>query len=208
MDLFVLPVSEAAALPQEYCAARFPNRLARSRSFYHNADRLRCIGAGALIAHIMKIDESEIIEGAHGKIDAAKGMHFNLSHSGDYVILARHEFEVGADIETIAESKDRLAARVFQPDEIEWMQNDSRARFYALWTMKESVLKLTGSGFSVSPQSFSVLPILLGRGMPLSDRMVYGAGLRIANCAAAICAYERFSAPEPKVLTAEDILRA
>lgn len=207
MELFVLPISEAAALPESYCAQHFPERLARSRSMCTEADRLRCIGAGALIAHVMKIDESALVRGEHGKIDSASGMHFNLSHSGDYVILARHTSEVGADIERIGTPRAKLAPRVFLPEEIDWMRGDPEPRFYALWTLKEGVLKLTGRGFSMSMRSFSVLAMLAGDPAPVENRSVYGARLRIGDCAAAICAYEPFSAPEPVFLTADVLLQ-
>ncbi len=206
MELYVLPISEAAVLDEGFCAAHFPNRLARSRNLANDADRLRCIGAGALIWHAMRINEAELIEGAHGKIDAAGGMHFNLSHSGDYVLLARHQSEVGADIERMDKMRPKLAARVLLPDEIEWMNRDPDARFFSLWTMKEGVLKLTGRGLSMSLQSFSVMPLLAGNGMALDGRTVYGAGMRIGNCAAAVCAYDRFDVSAPAFLTAREIL--
>ena len=207
MELFVLPISEVAALPDAYCAARFPNRFMRSRSMYAEADRLRCIGAGALIAHVMKIDESALVRGEHGKIDSASGMHFNLSHSGDYVILARHTSEVGADVERIGTPRAKLAPRVFLPEEIDWMRGDAEARFYALWTLKESVLKLTGRGFSMSMRSFSVLPMLAGTPAQVENRSVYGTRLRIGDCAAAVSACEPFDAPGPVFLTAKEILQ-
>ena len=208
MELFVLPISEAAALPEFYCTQHFPERLARSRSMCAEADRLRCIGAGALIAHAMGINESALVRGEHGKIDSASGMHFGLSHSGDYAILARHTSEVGTDIECIGTPRARLAPRVFLPEEIDWMQRDPVPRFYALWTLKESVLKLTGRGFSMSMRSFSVLPMLMGDPTPVENRSTYGACLRIGNCAAAICAYEPFASPEPVFLTADALLQA
>lgn len=207
MDLFVLPIAEAAQLPEGYCASHFPDRLARSRQM-HALDRLRCIAAGALIAHAMGICEKDLIRGEYGKIDVRGDLHFNLSHSGDYAILARHTFDVGADIECIRNPRERLAPRVLLPDEIEWMQRDPQSRFYTLWTIKESVLKLTGKGLAMPMQSFSAMPILMGQGMPLGDRMVYGASMRIGDCAAAICAWNPFEAPEPVMLTASAILQA
>ena len=207
MELFVLPISEAAMLPESYCAQHFPERLARSRNMCTEADRLRCIGAGALIAHVMKIDESALVRGEHGKIDSAGGMHFNLSHSGDYAILARHTSDVGADVERIGTPRAKLAPRVFLPEEIDWMRGDPEPRFYALWTLKESVLKLNGRGFSMSMRSFSVLPMLTGAPAQVENRSVYGARLRIGDCAAAVCACEPFAAPEPVFLTAKEILQ-
>ena len=207
MELFVLPISEAAMLPESYCAQHFPERLARSRSMCTEADRLRCIGAGALIAHVMGIDESALVRGEHGKIDSAGELHFNLSHSGDYAILARHTSDVGADVERIGTPRAKLAPRVFLPEEIDWMRGDPEARFYALWTLKESVLKLTGRGFSMSMRSFSVLPMLTGAPAQVENRSVYGACLRIGDCAAAVCACEPFAAPEPVFLTAGGILQ-
>ncbi|MBO4411189.1 MAG: 4'-phosphopantetheinyl transferase superfamily protein [Lachnospiraceae bacterium] len=45
--------------------------------------------------------------------------HFNISHSGEYVMLAAADREVGCDIEKIARYDLRVAKRFFTPEEYE-----------------------------------------------------------------------------------------
>ena len=75
--------------------------------------------------------------------------YFNLSHSGDYVICALSEREVGADLQVHrATDLERLAGRYFSPAEIEAFRQaeDRTAFFFRLWARKEAYGKLTGKG--------------------------------------------------------------
>lgn len=107
---------------------------------------------------------------------------FNLSHAGDYVVLAYGSQPLGIDIERIREKNLQVAARCFTEREYQYVlgkepveaeegarqtarlftdpvQVDSvEERFFKLWTMKEAYLKLTGQGISVPLRSFSVDP--------------------------------------------------
>ncbi|MDR2856102.1 MAG: 4'-phosphopantetheinyl transferase superfamily protein [Methanomicrobiales archaeon] len=86
--------------------------------------------------------------------------HFNISHSGDYVVLGAAKRDIGVDIEKIASYPDRVAIRCFTPLEREWMkQEGENEAFYRLWTAKESVMKASGLGFSLPPEAFTVLPM-------------------------------------------------
>ncbi len=100
----------------------------------------------------------------HGKpspVDAA-GLAFNLSHAEGLVAVGVGEdMEVGVDVEPLAAAgKMERAAPVFcAPQErvaLSRMEAAERsAVLLALWTIKESLLKAMGSGFTLSPQSIS-----------------------------------------------------
>lgn len=92
----------------------------------------------------------EIARTAHGKPYVVDGsLHFNVSHSGDYALIAvSPEAPVGADIQ---QHRDRtrwqaLAERFFAPEEAASLQ--SLDDFYRLWVTKEAVLKALGTGIS------------------------------------------------------------
>lgn len=79
-------------------------------------------------------------------------LHFSLSHSGDYVLCAVSDREVGADIQKL-QSIDfpKLASRFFAKVEYKALEEcDSEAEqqklFFRLWTKKEAYGKLTGQG--------------------------------------------------------------
>lgn len=80
---------------------------------------------------------------------------FNLSHSGSRAILAvTIAAEIGVDIEMVDPDLNfqSSASRYFTPVEIGELQDVAthrqRRQFYRIWTRKEAVLKMIGSGFS------------------------------------------------------------
>lgn len=86
--------------------------------------------------------------------------HFNISHSGDYVLVAFSDKPVGIDIEKNKGNRLKVAQRFFTQEE----QNDLFSLptiekqidyFYQLWTLKESYMKAIGKGISMSLSSFS-----------------------------------------------------
>ena len=88
--------------------------------------------------------------------------HFNLSHSGEWVVAAVSGREIGVDVERIDPRMDlSLADRLFTPAERAYFESEEqgrRERFFELWTFKESYIKCTGTGLSVPLASFSVVP--------------------------------------------------
>lgn len=80
-------------------------------------------------------------------------VHFNLSHSGEFVLIAIGDAPLGVDIENMRELDWRaLAMMSFHPDERAVMeaQGDSAARevFFQFWAHKEAFLKATGIGLT------------------------------------------------------------
>ena len=85
----------------------------------------------------------------------SNALQFNLSHSGDWAILAlRADAAIGVDLERIDPALDyaALAARFFTSAENALLlaapPAQRRRRFYRLWTRKEALLKGQGQGFS------------------------------------------------------------
>lgn len=85
-------------------------------------------------------------------------LHFNLSHSGEYAVLAFSSYTpIGIDIEHTNRKAniDKIAARIFLPEEIKKLQSisdeeEKRQYFFLLWTRTESFLKGLGFGLSAS----------------------------------------------------------
>jgi 4'-phosphopantetheinyl transferase len=76
-------------------------------------------------------------------------LHYNLSHSGDWIVLAIATSQVGTDVEFIDEAfkfQETLQDN-FSKDEAAYInQENSTERFFTLWTRKEAILKATGQG--------------------------------------------------------------
>jgi len=93
----------------------------------------------------------------------AAGLHFNLSHSGDVVLVAiARGLVVGIDVERCAprSAVSRIASRFFSADEAAAIFDrptlDPQLAFYRTWTRKEAFIKATGDGLSRPLDSFRV----------------------------------------------------
>jgi len=84
------------------------------------------------------------------------GLHFNISHSGDYVLCAADEAPVGADIEAFRTVSSGLIHKVCSAQELEWIAG-SRKRFLQVWTAKEAYLKYLGIGLTKPLQEVNVV---------------------------------------------------
>ena len=131
-------------------------------------DAVRCLGAEVLLRqtlHRCGLDATLTpMIGAHGKpYLPVDGFHYNVSHGGQYVVLAYGKGEVGVDVEPILQSERRiaLAKRFFTPEEQQLIlakdgSMDTATRFTVAWTRKESYVKYTGEGLTQGVQGFSV----------------------------------------------------
>jgi len=88
-------------------------------------------------------------------------LHFNLSHSGSWIVAAIGKKKVGIDIEhlkTIAIEKYCSFLQINERNYILDGNGDERLRrFFEVWTLKESYIKATGMGFYEPLSSYSVI---------------------------------------------------
>lgn len=98
----------------------------------------------------------------YGKPELAdvKNLHFNISHSGQWIVAAIDSSPVGIDIEHVANIDISLFKNHFSSEEysslIEKTIPEQVPFFYELWTLKESYIKQTGAGLSLPLDSFTV----------------------------------------------------
>lgn len=192
VKVYILPLSEAKKVPEEYCLEHFPQRLERSRDFTRGDDRLRCIGAGGLIHRVLGLEERDIMTAREGKpYSPSCLLHFNLSHSGEYVLLAVSSCNVGADIEQHGRMTEKVARRVFTPAELKWLEQEPEERFTVLWTLKEAVTKALGRGLYLPFGAFEVLPLLRGESIVCGDAALYGQTFSLPGYCGAVCTVGR-----------------
>lgn len=89
--------------------------------------------------------------GAHGKPCCAGGPEFNLSHSGDLILLALHrERPVGVDVEQLRPGLAwrPIARRVLPPEEWQALEAEGAEAFLAAWCRLEARLKAQGLGLA------------------------------------------------------------
>lgn len=92
-------------------------------------------------------------------------LHFNYSHSGDYVVYAFcREAELGVDIEYTPRSNNLpgIANHFFAPAEVAALnalpETQQRERFFHYWTLKEAYIKARGEGIFIGLDKFSFEP--------------------------------------------------
>lgn len=126
--------------------------------------RLSSLGAWTLMdyglrqLYGLRQKDVTITYGAHGKpyVKDRPDIHFNLSHSGDYVLAAFGPVEIGCDIQQTMQGtrNDRIATRFFT--EAEQKALAEGIDFYRIWARKESYIKCTGNGMACDLRSFDV----------------------------------------------------
>ena len=157
--IYIMDIRPLAHLEEQLAAYLQPDRRQKMRQYLLPEDRLRCLAGGLLLKHIAH--GREISYGKYGKPFLREGPHFNLSHAGDYACLAvSSEAPLGIDIELHrAEDYLSLGETAFHPYEAAFLrENPTPERFYFIWTLKESYAKMFGTGFSMEPSSYCVLP--------------------------------------------------
>ncbi len=135
--------------------------------FRRNSSAQRSLFGELLLRHVLGqrlgIDGKAIVfsKSKNGKpYLRASGIHFNLSHSGEYVAVALSDHDTGIDVEQIRPVNYRIAERFFSPEEVTALNSKSGSSkleyFFDLWTLKESYLKMIGTGLTRSLSSFTV----------------------------------------------------
>lgn len=76
--------------------------------------------------------------------------HFSISHCRGLVCCALSEFDIGIDCERIRPFDARLARRICTEPELEYVSTaqHSDEALTTLWTLKESMMKLSGKGMA------------------------------------------------------------
>lgn len=87
-------------------------------------------------------------------------VHYNMSHSGSWIVAAFSGKPVGIDVEQVKKARMEIARRFFTKSEYQNLMDapePARAEFfYTLWTLKESYLKAIGRGLTLSLSSFEL----------------------------------------------------
>ncbi len=102
----------------------WPQRRNEVLKYLNTEDRARSLAAGLMLFKILGIrDSSQISFNRYGKpFLLNSNIHFNLSHSGDYIVLAVDENEIGVDIEKILPYSDEIAQKCFVFEEYQWLK--------------------------------------------------------------------------------------
>jgi 4'-phosphopantetheinyl transferase len=138
--------------------------------FRFAADRQRFVLARSMVRHLVGAAagtapaEVRLVSTAYGKpclADPDASVHFNVSHSGDLVLVALAHEPVGVDIEQHRSGMElpAIAASCFSPAErsdIFVTPEDAHMKFFRYWACKEAWIKADGRGLSLPLVDFTL----------------------------------------------------
>ena len=124
---------EKANEQQKEKALRYKNEL----------DQVRSLASSYLIN---KLSKEPLLFNDMGKPFFEKGPYFNVSHSGQYIVMAVSNKDIGVDIEENKEKDMSSLIRIFNEAEAKMIKE--HADFYYLWCAKESLIKCIGSSIN------------------------------------------------------------
>ncbi|MCH5348880.1 MAG: 4'-phosphopantetheinyl transferase superfamily protein [Oscillospiraceae bacterium] len=132
-----------------------------------NADSM--VSGGALARYMLWKEfcipwDAHIAYGEFGKpyLSDYPDVHFNISHSGQYVVCAVCNRPVGVDVQEIAPYQPDVAAKVCSNVELSQIEasGNQAAEFTKAWTIKEAYLKMLGLGLGHELQAMEVPPYM------------------------------------------------
>lgn len=142
----------------ENCATFFPQwRKDKMLRYKHLKGKIQCALGYLLLIHALR-EESVFKEmpvfsyNKHNKpyLKNYPEWYFNISHSKTAVCCVLSHKEIGIDIEEVKDYKENLAAYICNDEELKslYESEDKTDDFYKLWTQKEAVFKMIGSGIT------------------------------------------------------------
>ena len=108
--------------------------------------------------------------GEHGKpyFPGAPEIHYNISHSGKYVVCVFAEEEIGIDVQEHRKVNYQMMLRKMVPEHMITQimdYPDPERAFYTQWVLREAYVKWTGLGLA---QDLTEIPMERGVSMLLS----------------------------------------
>lgn len=132
-------------------------------SYKFENGRKESLGSALMLQKVLfqnNLTPQNIKYGQNGKPEI-EGLHFNISHSKNFVICSVSENPVGCDIEKIRSIKSGFEKRFFTQNEVSYLDKfsgeEKLKQFFRLWTMKESYMKFTGDGMKLALNRFEVI---------------------------------------------------
>ncbi len=152
-----------------------PEEKNRIMRFHFVEDRKRALAGILLFGYAIykefgiPKDEMKFEKNKYGKphIVGKSGVHFNISHSGDYVACAVGGTSVGIDVQEHKSGGLDIAERFFSQEEKDALckavdsnsnsDDTKRKLFYDMWSLKEAYIKCIGMGLSKPLDEFGIV---------------------------------------------------
>ena len=196
MDLYIADIKKLedslkletilTSLPKEDC-----DKILKFRKL---EDRMRCALGRVMIRRLAEEEiglwdiEIKLSENGKPYFDIEKAPKFNISHSGDLVVMAAGKYEVGVDVQKHKSAKWERLIKCFKPSEQEMIRTaeDPEACFYKIWTIKEAFFKFLGIGISMFKNDDSTIDYRNNR-IIYKDSIIYFNVINMADYTISFC---------------------
>lgn len=160
------------AIKEIYTQVLSEEELKRSLRFFHKEDRERYISSKfflrTLLSEFLALPPSGLrYHTTANKKPGIEGVSFNVSHSGNHILIAIGPAPVGIDLERINRdfNFESVLDSSFSQKEILYIKKeDPLLNFFTLWTRKEALLKASGEGLTDKLDLVPSLQQLVERG--------------------------------------------
>jgi len=162
-------INDNLAFLEYYASLMSADETMRANRYLQVRDKNRFIISRAalrlLLARYLNRQPAELIfEAGANKKPFIKNevLQYNVSHSGDWIVIAIANTPVGVDIEWINPAFDYhdITGEYFGAEEAAYIAADkAHSRFFLLWTRKEALIKATAKGLD---DDLKLIPALDG----------------------------------------------
>jgi 4'-phosphopantetheinyl transferase len=169
VDVWRIRISSNLVYIDDFFKVLLPDEIIRANRYVQKKDKLRfVVSRGALRCLLSKYTNQPataikfVISANKKPYIHQQNLKYNVSHSGDWVLIAISNTEVGIDTEEIdlSFSYKEILADNFSKDEINYIAHqDSVNSFFLLWTRKEALTKATAIGLD---DNLKLIPSLNG----------------------------------------------
>ena len=127
-------------------------RAGQARRFRYTFGQYACLKSYTMLVELTGIEDMTFGFGEHGKpfIIGHDGLHFSISHCKTALAVALSDRPVGIDVESLRHAGESLMRRTMNRTEQSMIlaADNPDMEFTRLWTRKEAVLKLRGTGIT------------------------------------------------------------
>lgn len=170
MKIYAVEISDISELMlNRLCLLITSEKKIKIENFINKKDKIRALIGEVLIRTIISKELNirnkyiKFNKNKYGKpyLENYLNFHFNISHSGNYVVCAVDNKSIGIDIEVIKHiDYEEISKNFFAAKEFDYITNEDSKfqleRFYEIWTLKESYIKCCGQGLSIPLKSFFI----------------------------------------------------
>ncbi|HVM89006.1 MAG TPA: 4'-phosphopantetheinyl transferase superfamily protein [Puia sp.] len=160
IDIWCIEVSSQHSLADRFNELLSADEIKKASRYYREVDRQRFIVSRMALRLLLSkyadcpakelifyenVNKKPFLQNSHNG-----NVHFNISHSGDIILIAVANSDIGVDVEKI--DKEFVFAEIleknFSQEEIDFIKRSGfyHENFYLLWSRKESLLKATSKG--------------------------------------------------------------